>query len=68
MIDHDPNETDNLLLEWIIAIECYSNKKSSVKSVFSIASGNFDPKTNSFGDLFKEKEGKGKTKTETKTN
>jgi glutaredoxin-related protein len=54
MIDHDSNAIDNVLLEWIIAIECYSNKKSSVKSIFPIASGSFDPKTNSFGDLFKE--------------
>ena len=55
MKEHNVNEVDNLLLEWIIAIECISSEKSRVERIFPIASGSFDSKKNQYGDLFKEK-------------
>jgi len=51
---HDVDVVDNVLVEWILAIESFSSTKSSVERIFPILSGNYDPITNTVQDMFKE--------------
>jgi hypothetical protein len=54
MSDHDDTAVDNVLVEWILAIECFKSKKSCVERIFPILSGSFDVSTNISNDLLKE--------------
>jgi hypothetical protein len=39
MISHNPGEIDNMLVEWCMAMECYSSSMSRVSAVFPILFG-----------------------------
>jgi hypothetical protein len=39
MAEHDPSTVDNVLLEWILSLECCSNKASRVLAVYPILIG-----------------------------
>mmetsp|Transcript_27113 Transcript_27113/g.59967 ORF Transcript_27113/g.59967 Transcript_27113/m.59967 type:complete len:327 (+) Transcript_27113:122-1102(+) len=52
MLDHDPTREDNVLVEWLLALECYACPQSRVACVFPIAFGTRSD--NQVGNLFAE--------------
>jgi len=49
MFSHDPAKVDNLLLEWIIGIECYHSDKSKLQAILPLMFGNRVKTENSDG-------------------
>jgi len=55
MLNHDPNEEDNLLIEWILALECMKYlTQSKVRAIYPLFFGESDA-NGSVGNLFDER-------------
>jgi hypothetical protein len=55
MLDHDPTSEDNVLVEWMLALECYASSQSRVARIFPIGFGTrAEHNPNVVGDLFAE--------------
>mmetsp|Transcript_25647 Transcript_25647/g.57638 ORF Transcript_25647/g.57638 Transcript_25647/m.57638 type:complete len:357 (+) Transcript_25647:558-1628(+) len=54
MLDHDPTREDNVLVEWLLALECYACPQSRVACVFPIAFGTRAAHSPMGGNLFAE--------------
>ena len=54
MADHDPNYKDNVLLEWIMALECFHSPDSRVARVLPVLFGRRDGSSDVIGDLYRE--------------
>ncbi|KAJ1430248.1 hypothetical protein B484DRAFT_395990, partial [Ochromonadaceae sp. CCMP2298] len=54
MLDHDPTREDNVVVEWLLALECYACPQSRVACVFPIAFGTRAAHSPMGGNLFAE--------------
>ena len=52
MVKHDPLDIDNVLLEWICAIEGYKSNNSRIKYIYPLFRGKEDPVTGKVGSVF----------------
>lgn len=39
LLSHDPSSVDNMLLEWIMSMQCYANPAGATKAIFPFAFG-----------------------------
>jgi hypothetical protein len=51
LMDHNPSDVDNMLVEWILALEAYESKATRVERVFPIFIGCEDPISKKVDDL-----------------
>jgi GTPase SAR1 family protein len=54
MKDHNPQQKDNVLLEWVMALECFHSSSSRVTRVLPLLFGKRDSNTGAIGDLYRE--------------
>ena len=54
MLSHDESMEDNVLIEWILSIECYHAKNSRVSRLYPIFFGSRDDFVGPIGNLFAE--------------
>ena len=54
MLTHDVTKEDNVLIEWILALECYNSKSSRVSRIYPIFFGQREDMIGEISDLFAE--------------
>ena len=54
MRKHDPYHTDNVLMEWLMAIECFHSASSKVMRVLPMLFGKRDSNSDAIGNLYQE--------------
>jgi len=55
MMTHDPQEEDNVIIEWLLTLEAVHSKQTRVKTVLPIVIGSWDALSETANDFFQEK-------------